>query len=85
MDKSYGIEVAKLAGLPEKVVARASEVLKELGKSHVVQRQMEFVEPERDHRSLKIVEELRGMDLENMTPMEAMEKLNQLKKEHERD
>lgn len=83
VDKSYGIEVAKLAGLPASVIARAGEVLAELGEKHVVQSVMEFVEPVRDHRGLKIVEELRGIDLENMTPMEALLKLQNLKNSNE--
>lgn len=82
VSKSYGIEVAKLAGLPESVVARAGEVLKELGREHQVV--MDFAIPEvRDHRGLRVLEELAEIDLENMTPLEAMVKLQSLKNSNE--
>ena len=38
VDESYGVDVAKLAGLPAKVVARAKELLEEMERSHVSER-----------------------------------------------
>lgn len=82
VDKSYGIEVAKLAGLPQSVVARAAEVLRELGETHVVE-PAKVSEPVRDHRGLRVLEELRAIDPNKMTPLEALMKLQNLKSENE--
>lgn len=84
-DDSYGIEVAKLAGLPNKVVNRAKEELKELEISGKV-RMAEAIEKSRDNQfSLTAVEEqnavarLRAADLNSMTPLDAMMLIKELK------
>lgn len=84
-DDSYGIEVAKLAGLPNKVVKRAKEELKELEISGKV-RMAEAIEKSRDNQfSLTAVEEqnavarLRAADLNSMTPLDAMMMIKELK------
>ena len=84
-DDSYGIEVAKLAGLPNKVVNRAKEELKELEISGKV-RMAEAIEKSRDNQfSLSAVEEqnavarLRAADLNSMTPLDAMMMIKELK------
>ncbi len=84
-DDSYGIEVAKLAGLPNKVVQRAKEELKELEISGKV-RMAEAIEKSRDNQfSLTAVEEqnviarLRAADLNSMTPLDAMMLIKELK------
>ncbi len=84
-DDSYGIEVAKLAGLPNKVVKRAKEELKELEVSGKV-RMAEAIEKSRDNQfSLTAVEEqnavarLRAADLNSMTPLDAMMMIKELK------
>ena len=84
-DDSYGIEVAKLAGLPNKVVNRAKEELKELEISGKV-RMAEAIEKSRDNQfSLTAVEEqnaiarLRAADLNSMTPLDAMMLVKELK------
>lgn len=84
-DDSYGIEVAKLAGLPNKVVKRAKEELKELEISGKV-RMAEAIEKSRDNQfSLSAVEEqnavarLRAADLNSMTPLDAMMMIKELK------
>ena len=82
-DRSYGIEVAKLAGLPEKVVARARTVLEELERENGVQ----YVKPraEREQVSLDAVQEgevldaLRRCQPDTLTPIEAMSLLYELK------
>ena len=86
-DKSYGIQVAKLAGLPESVIARAREVLSNLEGGGKVQRagrvseraekvQLTFFEAE----AHPVVEALKGLDVEAMTPLEALTKLAELQK-----
>ena len=90
-DRSYGIEVAKLAGLPTEVVVRAREVLHE----HESAEQQATAhlspgasEPEPKMQltmftplSQKIVDRLREADLNNLTPIEALNLLHELKKQ----
>ena len=81
-DRSYGIHVAKLAGLPAIVVARASEVLAQL--EQPASTACEADRPERLDPSLPpphpIIEEVRQMDLFSMTPLEALNRLADLKR-----
>jgi DNA mismatch repair protein MutS len=83
VDKSYGIEVAKLAGLPVDVVGRARGVLSELEskkitKKRVDPKQEEMFEDNRVHREL--LKDLSEVDVNNLTPIEALRKLNEMKK-----
>ncbi len=83
VDKSYGIEVAKLAGLPVDVVGRARGVLSELEskkitKKRVAPNQEEMFEDNRVHREL--LKDLSEVDVNNLTPIEALRKLNEMKK-----
>jgi DNA mismatch repair protein MutS len=91
-DRSYGIEVAKLAGLPNEVVIRAREVLAEHESSE--RRLSEHLtpgssaEPERPTQltiftplSQPVLEKLREVDLNRLTPLEALNLLAELKKE----
>lgn len=77
-DDSYGIEVAKLAGLPQKVINRAKEELKELEVSGKV-RLAEVIEKSADSQfSFTAVNEqnaiakLRAADINSMSPMDAL-------------
>ncbi len=74
-DKSYGIHVAKLAGLPNKAIKRAEEMLKELEKKPEDQLPL-FISTPQEH---PILTELRKIDLLNLTPMQAHHKLCELK------
>jgi DNA mismatch repair protein MutS len=91
-DRSYGIEVAKLAGLPNEVVVRAREVLAEHESAE--RRLSEHLtpgsstEPERPTQltiftplSQPVLEKLREVDLDRLTPLEALNLLAELKKE----
>ena len=75
-DRSYGIEVAKLAGLPDKVVQRAKTVLKELEEENGVQ--YVAARKEEDQVSLtaigegEVLDALRRCQVETLTPLEAM-------------
>ncbi len=81
-DDSYGIEVAKLAGVPDSVVKRAKEVLKQI-ESGSVKTEIRKKEPDMQlsfEAIMKnpIVEELRETDPTTLTPIEAMNKLYEL-------
>jgi DNA mismatch repair protein MutS len=90
-DHSYGIQVAQMAGLPEEVTERAKQVLKNLESSELVVRTREKKEARFEKRDGevqltmfelkddKLREELLHLDLERMTPLEAMQTLAALK------
>ena len=83
-DDSYGIEVAKLAGLPTAVVSRAREILAEL-EAGVMPASQPAV-PADDQVSMaelsyqRIAAALRTVNVETLTPIEAMNELYKLKK-----
>jgi DNA mismatch repair protein MutS len=88
-DRSYGIEVAKLAGLPNEVIARAREVLAE---HESAERELtEHLSPGATPPptqltiftplSQPVLEKLREVDLNRLTPLEALNLLAELKKE----
>ncbi len=82
-DDSYGVEVAKLAGLPDKLIARARAVLKELEsgapKAPAVQKQASDQVSLMDLQADEIREKLSAINVETLTPIEAMNVLYQLK------
>ena len=79
-DKSFGIQVAKLAGLPESVIGRAKEILGELEQSDLLVRDAK--EPTEQQTSPEstversILNDLKKLDLEHMTPIDAFMKLH---------
>ncbi len=82
-DRSYGIHVAKLAGLPEKVIARANEILGMLEKEKAADTVPERPRPAQTSlfREVDAVRErLRGIDVDGMTPLEALELLAELQR-----
>ena len=84
-DDSYGIEVAKLAGIPNSIISRAKEILSELesGKTETVRE----VKSAQDDMQLSlmsvanspVVDKLESIDLNTLTPIEAMNLLYELK------
>ena len=89
-DRSYGIQVARLAGLPPGLISRAVDLLAELEGSHAdggIGRQEGRENPNpalRDQMSLfevrnPVVERLRELDVENVTPLEALNALSELR------
>ncbi len=90
-DRSYGIEVAKLAGLPEEVVRRAREVLSEheSAESRLSAQLIAGDAPEPRRAQLTIftplsqpvVEKIRELDLNTLTPLDALNLLAELKKQ----
>jgi DNA mismatch repair protein MutS len=83
-DRSYGIHVAQLAGLPKPVIHRAEEILKELeSNSHPVTirpRAPKAVQLPLFSPSHPVLEELKSLDIDSMTPLEALNKLYELKR-----
>ncbi|HEX6369755.1 MAG TPA: hypothetical protein VF006_12620, partial [Longimicrobium sp.] len=84
-DRSYGVEVARLAGLPETVVDRARQILRELEEQSAAQGraapppdvQLGLFEIGLPH---PVVERLRVMDVDGLTPLQALNLLAELKK-----
>jgi DNA mismatch repair protein MutS len=80
-DKSYGIHVAKLAGLPNSVIKRANEILKELeskkeNKKISIKSNFQLsLFDEKEDKNKKVIEELKKIDINNITPIQALEKL----------
>lgn len=91
-DKSYGIEVAKLAGVPKSVVDRANEILREIEEKHnvtPVKSQMPKIRITDDFSGTlgldtlehdRVIDEIKKIDVNTLTPIEALTKLYELKK-----
>jgi len=90
---SFGIHVAKMAGMPNKMIDRAKEVLKQLENSHVGSNSSKKVKTKIDVEDMQlsffqlddpileqIKEELINIDINTLTPVEALMKLNEIKK-----
>ncbi|HBT16108.1 MAG TPA: DNA mismatch repair protein MutS, partial [Firmicutes bacterium] len=84
-DQSYGIEVARLAGIPEEVLSRASEVLLELEEKGLKERSQKVAAHQGSLRQLplfcsdehNLYGELLNLNLEEVTPLEALKLLFQ--------
>ncbi|MBR5433824.1 MAG: DNA mismatch repair protein MutS, partial [Bacteroidales bacterium] len=94
-EHSFGIHVAKMAGMPKSVVQRADKILKELeGSSEntkALTKPLKEIEQTREGYQLNIFQlddpvlsqirdELLGIEINNLTPIEALNKLNDIKK-----
>ena len=87
-DKSYGINVARLAGVPLDVLIRAETILAELelAASTAAEQQLTLLPlvsspPGGDEAGLEVIEEIKELDLNRMTPLEAMQNLYRLQKQ----
>ena len=89
---SFGIHVAKMAGMPEFVIRRASQKLKGLEKSYTVETNAESLKVGKDEMQLSFFnlddpiletlrEEIKDLDIDNLTPIEALMKLNEIKRQ----
>jgi len=90
-DKSYGIHVAKLAGVPKSILERSKEILEELENTFAKEATGEHLskhktkEPDKDslfvqkHKS--VLEKLSSTDINNLPPIEAINLLNKIKNE----
>jgi DNA mismatch repair protein MutS len=98
-NRSYGIQVARLAGLPQEVIDRAREILKNLESSELDEVGMPKIAKGKGSASPngatqlnlfqaqenRLRKELRMIDIENITPIEALTKLNELKDKAEQE
>jgi len=86
-DKSYGVHVAEMAGLPKAVVQRAKELLIiHSNLNNNIQLEAEFeVKSQMDlfsEKEIAFKEELDSINVNDITPLEALSKLDELKKKH---
>lgn len=93
-EHSFGIHVARMAGMPRSVVARADEILKELEQSHDKQELTKPIADIAGHREgmqlsffqlddpvlKQIRDEILDLDINNLTPVEALNKLYNIRK-----
>ena len=86
-DDSYGIEVAKLAGIPNEVINRAKVILAETEARARAMKDNEIEIPDEDIAITlddcindSVIDDIRAADLNNMSPFEAMALLNELQK-----
>lgn len=89
-DRSYGIYVAKLAGLPEEVIQRGNEILSTLEKnefgtdglpklSKKMAKKEKIVQPILVFEESEVLEELRSLEIDKITPLEALNLLAKFK------
>ncbi len=76
---SFGVRVAKKAGLPQKVIKRAEEILRELELSKTLPMLEKVYEESQRQEENQVLEELLDLDIANLTPLQALIKLAELK------
>ncbi len=94
-EHSFGIHVAKMAGMPQSIVKRSEQILKELEsdnrKGNGVSKPVSEIAEHREGMQLsffqlddpvleQIRDEIKGLNINNLTPIEALNKLNEIKK-----
>lgn len=87
-DRSYGIHVAQLAGLPRPVVQRANEILKQLEKTSGNAVNLDSSAPQQlalFPETNPILEDLKEMDINSLSPIEALNKLFEWQKKYVRE
>ena len=88
---SFGIHVARMAGMPKTVIQKAEKLLKQLEKSHSGDALEERLKPREDELQLsffqlddplleQIRDEIVNLDIDRLTPVEALMKLNEIKR-----
>ncbi len=90
-EHSFGIHVAKMAGMPSQVIHKANKILKKLEKSHSSEELTDKLNSAQDEMQLsffnlddplllQIKEEITYLDINTLTPVEALMKLNEIKR-----
>lgn len=90
-EHSFGIHVAKMAGMPQQVIHKANKILKKLEKSHSSEELTDKLQSAQDEMQLsffnlddplleQIKEEIVHLDINTLTPVEALMKLNEIKR-----
>lgn len=91
---SFGIHVAKMAGMPKSLILRSEEILSQLEDTHrkdSLSKPLETISTEREGMQMsffqlddpvlqQIRDEIKNLDINNLTPIEALNKLNEIKK-----
>lgn len=93
-DKSYGVHVARLAGVPKCIIKRSSEILADLEDTFAKEARTEQLTPKKTARQdtdllfiqkhKSVLDKIRVIDINNVTPMDAINLLGQIKEEIER-
>ncbi len=92
-EKSFGVHVARIAGMPKKVIARAEQILSRYSNADTKVRfddsapasqpngdfQLSMFQLE-DPVLIQIRDQIKGLDIDSLTPLEALNKLNEIKK-----
>jgi DNA mismatch repair protein MutS len=86
VDKSYGVHVATMAGVPPTIVSRANQLLIDLENKQTTSRQHQnlvsyqesLFEPT-DLKAVELKEKIEKLDVNNLTPLEALQKLYEIK------
>ena len=87
-DKSYGIYVAKMAGLPIEIILRANEILKSLSTNKKQTKNIKEYNLDQLKESYsniiekEIIAELKNIDINSISPIEAIKKLNDIKEKY---
>ena len=90
-EHSFGIHVAKMAGMPQQVISKANKILKKLEKSHSSEELTDKLQSAQNEMQLsffnlddplleQIKEEITHLDINTLTPVEALMKLNEIKR-----
>nr|WP_299073618.1 DNA mismatch repair protein MutS [uncultured Allomuricauda sp.] len=90
-EHSFGIHVAKMAGMPQQVIQKANKILKKLEKTHSNSEVANTLESTQNEMQLsffnlddplleEIKEEILHLDIDTLTPVEALMKLNEIKR-----
>ncbi len=90
-EHSFGIHVAKMAGMPQQVILKANKILKKLEKSHSSEEMTDKLQAAQNEMQLsffnlddplleEIKEEILHLDIDTLTPVEALMKLNEIKR-----
>ncbi|MBO0343003.1 DNA mismatch repair protein MutS [Flagellimonas profundi] len=90
-EHSFGIHVAKMAGMPQQVIQKANKILKKLEKSHASEEVSDKLQATQNEMQLsffnlddplleEIKEEILHLDIDTLTPVEALMKLNEIKR-----
>ncbi|MFC4218712.1 DNA mismatch repair protein MutS [Flagellimonas marina] len=90
-EHSFGIHVAKMAGMPQQVIQKANKILKKLEKSHSSEEMTDKLQSSQNEMQLsffnlddplleEIKEEILHLDIDTLTPVEALMKLNEIKR-----
>lgn len=90
-EHSFGIHVAKMAGMPQQVIQKANKILKKLEKSHSSEEMADKLQASQNEMQLsffnlddplleEIKDEILHLDIDTLTPVEALMKLNEIKR-----